>query len=81
MSLVDTHAHLCDSVFDPDRAEVISRARAAGGVAIIAVGETLKDAQRNLELSSAIKKERLMQAVNYNFRHLYGDLNVSSNSR
>ena len=51
MPLIDTHAHMADSVFDPDRAEVISRAKAAGIAAVIAVGETLSDANRNLELA------------------------------
>jgi TatD DNase family protein len=48
---VDTHAHLCDPAFDPDRSEVIARARAAGATAIVCVGETLEDARRNLALS------------------------------
>ncbi len=51
-SLVDTHAHICDPAFDPDRAEVISTAKAAGIAEIVAVSETLSDAKRNLELAS-----------------------------
>jgi len=50
--LVDTHAHLCDPVFDPDREAVLARARDAGIAAIIAVGETIEDAQKNLELAA-----------------------------
>ena len=49
--LVDCHAHLCDPAFDGDRALVLERARAAGVVAVVAVGETLADAERNVELS------------------------------
>jgi TatD DNase family protein len=49
--LVDTHAHLCDRVFDADRQEVILRALAAGVKAIVIVGETLEDARRNLALA------------------------------
>jgi len=49
--LVDTHAHLCDSVFDEDREQVLERARAAGISGVIAVGETLADAEKNLQLS------------------------------
>jgi len=52
MKLVDTHAHMCDPVFDPDRAEVISRAKEVGIASIVTLGETLSDAQRNLELAS-----------------------------
>lgn len=50
--LVDTHAHLCDPVFDPDRAEVLARAQKAGVAAVLAVGETLADARRNQELAA-----------------------------
>jgi TatD DNase family protein len=49
--LVDVHAHICDSGFDKDRAEVLERARRAGVAAIIAVGENLADARKNLELA------------------------------
>jgi TatD DNase family protein len=51
-SLVDTHAHLCDPVFDPDRDRVLERAQAAGITAIVSVGEDLKDAERNLLLAA-----------------------------
>jgi TatD DNase family protein len=50
-SIVDTHAHLCSPEFTRDLGEVLSRAQAAGVGAVIAVGETLADATRNLELS------------------------------
>ena len=50
--LIDTHAHLCDPVFDPDRAEVLERAAAAGIGAVILVGEDLKDGRSNLELAT-----------------------------
>ena len=50
-TLVDTHAHICDPVFDKDRDEVLERARRAGVVAIIVVGENLADARKNLELA------------------------------
>jgi len=49
--LTDTHAHLCDPIFDRDREEVLARAKAGGIDAIIAVGENLADARRNLELA------------------------------
>ena len=49
--IVDTHAHICDSAFDKDRAEVLQRAHKAGVDAIIAVGENLSDARKNLELA------------------------------
>ncbi|MBW2518622.1 MAG: TatD family hydrolase [Deltaproteobacteria bacterium] len=49
--LVDTHAHMCDPSFDEDRDAVLERARKAGVAAIIAVGENLADARKNLELA------------------------------
>jgi TatD DNase family protein len=49
--LTDTHAHLCSPDFARDLSAVLSRARAMGVAAVIAVGETLADADRNLELS------------------------------
>lgn len=49
--LVDVHAHMCDPCFDQDRDQVLERARKAGIEAIIAVGESLDDAQKNLELA------------------------------
>ncbi len=49
--MIDTHAHICDPGFDKDRAEVLERARRAGVDAIIAVGENLADAHKNLELA------------------------------
>ena len=50
--LIDTHAHLCDPTFNDDRPEVLTRARGAGVGAVVAVGETLAEAELNLELAS-----------------------------
>jgi TatD DNase family protein len=47
--LADTQTHICDPSFDPDREAVLERAAAAGIDAVIAVGENLADAERNLE--------------------------------
>lgn len=52
MLLTDTHAHLCDPVFDADRDEVVARARAGGVEAVVAVGETLAEAEKNLALAA-----------------------------
>ena len=49
--LIDTHAHICDPGFDRDREQVLARARDAGVDAIIAVGEDLDDARKNLALA------------------------------
>ncbi len=53
LALVDTHAHVCDPVFDSDRAQVLERARLAGIGAVVAVGENLADARKNVELAAA----------------------------
>ncbi|CAB1062226.1 hypothetical protein D1BOALGB6SA_7002 [Olavius sp. associated proteobacterium Delta 1] len=50
--IVDTHAHICDPSFDADRDEVLRNAVDAGIAAIIAVGEDLSDAKRNIELAA-----------------------------
>lgn len=51
VNYVDAHAHLGDAIFDPDREVVLERALAAGVIAILCVGETLADAERNLALA------------------------------
>lgn len=51
MHLIDTHAHLCAPEFEEDLPETLERARAAGVEGVVAVGETLEDALRNLELA------------------------------
>ena len=51
--LVDVHAHICDPDFDEDRTDVLTRARNAGVEAIVAVGENLGDARKNVELAKA----------------------------
>jgi TatD DNase family protein len=51
--LVDTHAHLCSAEFAHDLADVLCRAQAAGVGAVIAVGETLEEADRTLALAKS----------------------------
>ncbi|MEZ5332343.1 MAG: TatD family hydrolase [Thermoanaerobaculia bacterium] len=51
--MIDTHAHLCDVAFAEDLDAVLARATAVGVDAVVAVGESLADARRNLELASA----------------------------
>lgn len=50
LPLVDTHAHLCSPEFVHDLDDVLARARDSAVGAVIAVGETLDDARRNVEL-------------------------------
>jgi len=41
--LVDTHCHLGDPAFDPDRDAVLERARGAGVGHVVVVGTTVED--------------------------------------
>ena len=43
-NFIDSHAHLADAAFDGDRDAVISRARDAGAVAVVCIGESLEAA-------------------------------------
>ena len=84
--LVDVHAHICDPSFDKDRDQVLERARNAGVKAIIAVGENLSDAHKNLELANIslsikaiaelkdVAEEEVIAAVSENTERLYGKL-------
>ncbi len=50
--LTDTHCHLADPAYDPDRAEVLSRAWAAGVRRIVVIGESAASAHRALALAA-----------------------------
>lgn len=51
--LIDTHAHLDYTDYDPDRAEVISRAAEAGVTEIISIGTRIESSARALELAES----------------------------
>ncbi len=51
MELVDTHAHIQEDAFEPDRAEVLSRAHAAGVQRMVVVGFTVDSSRRAVELA------------------------------
>jgi len=70
--LIDTHAHLCDPVFDLDREAVLERAIKAGVSTVIAVGEDLADAEKNLLLAS--KHSMIRPAAGLYPTHLDPDL-------
>lgn len=53
--LIDVHTHIGDASFDGDREAVLERARQKGIRCVLAVGETLEDAKRNLELAEAFR--------------------------
>src|SRR5277367_732517 len=49
--LIDTHAHLDYTDYDPDRAEVIARAANAGVTEIISIGTRIDSSARAVELA------------------------------
>ena len=53
MRFLDSHAHLADPAFDPDREDVIARARDAGAAAIVAIGESVAAAVRARAIAAA----------------------------
>ncbi|HEX5962510.1 MAG TPA: TatD family hydrolase, partial [Gemmatimonadales bacterium] len=50
--LIDTHCHLADPAYDPDRAAVLERAWAAGVSQVVVIGESRTSADRALELAA-----------------------------
>lgn len=51
-TIIDTHAHLCDPVFDGDMVGVLERALKSGVSGIISVAENMADVQKNLILAA-----------------------------
>ena len=49
--LIDSHCHLYMPEFDPDRPEVLARARAAGLVACVVIGYDLPSSRKAIELA------------------------------
>ncbi|HSE65854.1 MAG TPA: TatD family hydrolase, partial [Gemmatimonadales bacterium] len=50
--LIDTHCHLADPAFDPDREGVLERAWAAGVGHVVVIGETPATAEKALGLAA-----------------------------
>src|SRR5215207_8629087 len=53
MRFIDSHAHLADPAFDVDRDATITRARDAGAIAIVSIGESLAAADRAASIAAA----------------------------
>jgi TatD DNase family protein len=49
--LIDSHCHLADAAFEPDRAEALVRARAAGVEGIVVVADSVESARACLALA------------------------------
>jgi TatD DNase family protein len=50
--LIDTHCHLADPAYDPDREAVLARAAEAGVSTVVVIGETPETAERALALAA-----------------------------
>ena len=50
---IDSHVHLADPAFDPDREAVVERARQTGASALICIGESLDAARRAADLAAS----------------------------
>ena len=53
MRFIDSHAHLADPAFDRDRHEIIARARDAGAISIVSIGESIAAADRAAAIAAA----------------------------
>jgi TatD DNase family protein len=49
--LIDSHCHLADPAYDPDRLLVLERAWAGGVRRVVVIGETRASAERAVELA------------------------------
>lgn len=49
--MIDSHCHLADKAFDPDRMQVIARAKNAGVKAMVTIADDLQEAEKCLELA------------------------------
>jgi TatD DNase family protein len=70
--LVDAHAHLCDPVFDSDLENVLDKAYSAGISRVVAVGENLADAEKNIRL--ALRHPMILPAAGLYPTHLDPEL-------
>jgi TatD DNase family protein len=52
-TFVDSHVHLADPAFDPDRNAVIERARLTGARALLCIGESIAAAERAKSIAAA----------------------------
>lgn len=50
--MIDSHCHLADKAFEPDRMQVIARAKNAGVRAFVTIADTLREGEKCLELSA-----------------------------
>jgi len=61
--IIDSHCHLTDDQFDPDRSEVLHRARDAGVVGILAIASDRADSERVVALLNESRQGQSVPAL------------------
>jgi TatD DNase family protein len=61
--LIDTHCHLADAAYTPDRADVLERAWAAGVERVVVIGESRTSAKAAVTLAAAEPRLRATAGV------------------
>jgi TatD DNase family protein len=69
MELVDTHCHLDEDGFEPDRDEVVARAVATGLAHIITIGTTAGSSQRAVEVAGRFPQVFAAVGIQPNYVH------------
>lgn len=65
--VIDSHCHLADTAFDPDRMQVIARAKNAGVTAMVTIADDLQEAEKCLELAK--KYDHIVATVGVHPHH------------
>lgn len=78
MWVIDSHCHLADKAFDPDRMQVIARAKNAGVTAMITIADDVREAEKCLEIAK--KYDHIVATVGVHPHHAKewaaGDIDV-----
>lgn len=69
MELIDTHAHLDEDAFEPDRDDVVSRAKAEGVVQIVTIGTTAESSGRALAVARRYPRVYAAVGIQPNYVH------------
>jgi TatD DNase family protein len=76
--LVDTHAHLMDAAFDPDRDLVFCRARSAGVAALVLVGYDLPSSRAAVDLARQVPWAGATVGIHPNFAGTAADTDFAA---
>ncbi len=65
--MIDSHCHLADKAFEPDRMQVIARANNAGVSVMVTIGDTIEESEKCLRIAE--KYDRLYFAAGVHPHH------------